>query len=61
MDQDQAELTMTRNEVIRARRAAGHDIPRAGTLHEMSYCRKCGAGFTSLKPCPHREGESDAE
>lgn len=40
------------NEQARARREAAHDIPHAGTLEEISYCRRCGAPFFSTEPCP---------
>lgn len=33
-------------------RAAGHDVPQAGTLQEISYCRRCGAPFYCTDPCP---------
>lgn len=31
-----------------------HDVPTAGTLHELSYCRACGAGFDDPGSCPGR-------
>jgi len=32
--------------------ASGHDVPRAGTLHQISYCRRCGASYFATGPCP---------
>jgi hypothetical protein len=29
-----------------------HEVPEAGTLNQISYCRKCGAGFSDTGPCP---------
>ena len=37
---------------IRARRAAGHDVPSVGTLHDLAYCRRYGASFDDESPCP---------
>lgn len=28
-----------------------HDVPTAGTLNEISYCRLCGAAFNNAGPC----------
>jgi hypothetical protein len=28
-----------------------HDVPRVGTLAEVSYCRLCGAAFNDRGPC----------
>ena len=38
------------------RKLAGHNVPRAGTLAEMSYCRDCGASFTSTEKCTGPDG-----
>jgi len=38
------------------RKLARHNIPKAGSLAELSYCRDCGAGFTSTEPCPGPDG-----
>ena len=28
-----------------------HSVPRAGTLNQISYCRRCGAAFDKKGPC----------
>ncbi len=38
------------------RKLAHHNIPKAGSLAELSYCSDCGAGFDSTDPCPGPDG-----
>jgi hypothetical protein len=50
--------TCEENDAIR--RAVGHDFPRSGSLHDLSYCHKCGCGASfapteadlDFQPCP---------
>ena len=35
-----------------------HDVPAAGTLNEISYCRKCGAAYNDPRPCPGKREEA---
>lgn len=41
-------------------RELGHDIPTAGTLEQLSYCRKCGASVYTDQPCPGKRVFDDA-
>lgn len=45
------------------RRDLGHDFPRAGTLHQLAYCQRCGCGASfaptttdpDFQQCPGKE------
>ena len=45
------------------RKAAGHNVPKAGTLRVISYCADCGDGFDNESPCrgAARKLESQSE
>lgn len=32
-------------------KTALHDVPRVGTLWQISYCARCGAAFDDKGPC----------
>lgn len=42
------------------RRHPSHDVPRAGTLDQISYCSACGMAFDDPNPCRATAAESPA-
>lgn len=39
----------------------GHNVPKAGTLWEISYCRLCGDAFNTDRPCPKKRLDTESE
>lgn len=44
-------LLPPRRPLIDWRGHPSHNVPRAGTLNQISYCAACGAAFDNKAPC----------